>query len=975
MKVPKSLLLQQQYLDTWENYILAKESKIHPTWDYVAITASNDFQAEGYEHQIQQRIEFLPKRTKFITVPDEGNQRVGSGGATLSVLRKIKQLEGTFSGLRILVIHSGGDSKRIPQYSALGKLFSPVPRVLPDGRSSTLFDEIIISMSSVATRIQEGMVLLSGDVLLLFNPLKIDFSLSDVGCLTFKIQPEIGKNHGVFISGKNGYVIKCLQKRSVEVLKAAGAVDENGFVDIDTGAIIFSCKYMDVLYSLIDTDEKYLNIVNSKVRLSLYIEFLFPLGLQSTLELFLKEKPEGEMCDELIEVRKKIWDLIKENNFKLKQIKLSPSAMIHFGSIQEIMTLMNTGMDDYRDIGWNNIINSSSDKISSYNSILTPGCRVGENSYVELSYVHRKAKVGKNSLLSFVEVNDVTIPEDVVLHGLKQNNGKIVCRIFGIHDNPKENKLFGKNINELPFGLDGNLWEAKLYPECDTMKEAIDNALNIYNTSMNFVTPGYVDEWKKYTKKSLSSGFNDADPESLIEWWNKMTDLVKCGKVERLIYEKKNVENVKGLFDTNKLNNDQQSWLKAKLDRSDFSEKIRLLYYMGVAIGDDNLINQSFSEVKNSIIEQNLRDKKYDTSLRIIKNKHKVSLPLRVNFAGGWTDTPPYCMENGGKILNCPILLDGSRPVEVCIEKIKEKKIILESKDLDEKCEYTNIEDIQDVDDPFEPFSLQKAALLICGIIPRNGGNLDEILERLGSGFVIHSEIVDTPKGSGLGNTSILAAACTKAILEFFGIKFTENDLFNDVLAIEQIMGTGGGWQDQVGGVSKGINLVTSEKGIKQNIVKRRLNISDNTMKQLKERFCLIYTGERRLQRNLLKDVVKRYIGNVGDNIRALDKIKGLADEMAYALESDNINLFASLLNCHLQYSKMIDSGATNGLIDKIFEIIDDMIDGKMVCGAGGGGFLQVILKKNVTKEMLHNKLRGIFPDSEIDVWECNIDF
>ena len=89
----------------------------------------------------------------------------------------------------------------------MGKLFSPVSRVLPDGRSLTLFDEIIISMSSVATRIQEGMVLL------LFNPLKIDFSLSDVGCLTFKIPPEIGKNNGVFLSGKNGYVIKCLQKR------------------------------------------------------------------------------------------------------------------------------------------------------------------------------------------------------------------------------------------------------------------------------------------------------------------------------------------------------------------------------------------------------------------------------------------------------------------------------------------------------------------------------------------------------------------------------------------------------------------------------------------------------------------------------------------------------------------------------------------------------------------------------------------
>ena len=977
MKVPKSLLLQQQYLDTWENYALSKESKIHPTWDYVAITASNDFQAKGYEHQIHQRIDFLPKRTKFITVPDEGNERVGSGGATLSVLRKIKSLEGTFSGLRILVIHSGGDSKRIPQYSALGKLFSPVPRVLPDGRSSTLFDEIIISMSSVATRIQEGMVLLSGDVLLLFNPLKIDFSLSDVGCLTFKIPPEIGKNHGVFVSGKNGYVKKCLQKRSVEVLKESGAIDENGFVDIDTGAIIFSCKYMDVLYSLIDTDEKYFNIVNSKVRLSLYIEFLFPLGLDSTLELFMKEKPEGEMCQELIEVRKIIWDLIKENNFKLKQIKLSPSAMIHFGSIKEIMNLMNKEMDEYRDIGWNNIINSSSDCVSSYNSVLTPGCQIGENVYVELSYVHRKAKVGKNSLLSFVEINDVVIPEEVVLHGLKQNDGKIVCRIFGINDNPKENKLFGKNINELPFGLDGNLWEAKLYPECETMKEAVTHALNIYNIVHNNTTsiPDYLEEWKKYTKKSLSSGFNDADSYSLIEWWNRMTDLVKCGKVERLIYEKKNVENVKGLFNTNKLNNDQQSWLKAKLDRSTFGEKIRLLYYMGVAIGDDTLINQSFLEVKNAIIEQTLSENKYDASLKIVKNKHKVSLPLRVNFAGGWTDTPPYCIENGGKILNCPILLDGNRPVEVCIEKIKEKKIILESKDLDEKCEYDKIRDLQDVDDPFEPFSLQKAALLVCGIIPKKGGDLNEILERLGSGFIIHSEIVDTPKGSGLGNTSILAAACTKAILEFFGIKYTENDLYNDVLAIEQIMSTGGGWQDQVGGVSKGINLVTSEKGIKQNIIKKKLNISEQTMEQLKQRFCLIYTGERRLARNLLKEVVKRYIGNVSENIRALDKIKELATEMTFALENGNIDLFASLLNCHLQYSKMIDSGSTNGLIDKIFDIIDDMIDGKMVCGAGGGGFLQVILKKNVTKEMLHNKLRGVFPDSEIDVWECNIDF
>ena len=106
-----------------------------------------------------------------MAIPDRGGKRVGSGGATLEVLKYLHQEEGSFDKLRILVIHSGGDSKRVPQYSALGKLFSPVPHELPDGRNSTLFDEFMIGMSSVPSRIREGMVLLSGDVLLLFNPL------------------------------------------------------------------------------------------------------------------------------------------------------------------------------------------------------------------------------------------------------------------------------------------------------------------------------------------------------------------------------------------------------------------------------------------------------------------------------------------------------------------------------------------------------------------------------------------------------------------------------------------------------------------------------------------------------------------------------------------------------------------------------------------------------------------------------------
>lgn len=38
----------------------------------------------------------------------------------------------------------------------------------------------------------------------------------------------------------------------------------------------------------------------------------------------------------------------------------------------------------------------------------------------------------------------------------------------------------------------------------------------------------------------------------------------------------------------------------------------------------------------------------------------------------------------------------------------------------------------------------------------------------------------------------------------------------------------------------------------------------------------------------------------------------------------------------------------------------EDLIDGKFISGAGGGGFLQVILKKGVSKEMLRARLLDV---------------
>ena len=78
-------------------------------------------------------------------------------------------------------------------------------------------------------------------------------------------------------------------------------------------------------------------------------------------------------------------------------------------------------------------------------------------------------------------------------------------------------------------------------------------------------------------------------------------------------------------------------------------------------------------------------------------------------------------------------------------------------------------------------------------------------------------------------------------------------------------------------------------------------------------------------------------------------------------------------MNYHWELSQKIDKGITNTLIDQIFSSISHLIDGKMVCGAGGGGFLQAILKENVTKEEVRKQLKTVFGDSSIDIWDCTI--
>ena len=127
------------------------------------------------------------------------------------------------------------------------------------------------------------------------------------------------------------------------------------------------------------------------------------------------------------------------------------------------------------------------------------------------------------------------------------------------------------------------------------------------------------------------------------------------------------------------------------------------------------------------------------------------------------------------------------------------------------------------------------------------------------------------------------------------------------------------------------------------------------------------------MARNLLRDVVGRYIGSEKESLYSLNEIQRSAALMRFELERGHIDDFARLLDEHWKLSRMVDAGSSNTLIDQIFTAIDEYIDGRLVCGAGGGGFLQVILKKDVTREQVHARLKEVFQDSEVDIYDAEL--
>ena len=674
-----NLFLRQSYLDSWEDYERSLKKKSFIKWDYIILTASNEAQATAYRNQIENRLEkgLLPEETTYAVLPDPEGKRVGSGGATFQVMRYIAEQEpereNPFKNRRILVIHSGGDSKRVPQYSAIGKLFSPVPRELPDGRSSTLFDEFIVGMSGVPSRIQEGMLVLSGDVLLLFNPLQIDAQFDGAAAISIKEPVATGKNHGVFLNDGHDYVKCFLHKQTEERLREMGAVNKAGNVDLDTGAVLFGSALLQALFRLISTEgkvdeKKFRQFCNEEARISFYGDFLYPLANDSTLEDFYKEAAEGQLNEALHECRTQIWNAI--HHFSMKLLCLSPAEFIHFGTTRELRSLVTKDVQDYEFLDWKMQVNSAVQKegFAAHNAYVGSRAKIGKEAYLENCYILGNSEVGDGTVLSHVRIMDRKIPEQIVMHGIELTGGKKVIRIYGVPDNPKgkypgEVSFLGTTLNqfmaqnkvtkeELWKGEETYLWFADLYPVCDDWEDALDMAEIIYKMAHGTATKEEISRWRETERMSLYSSFNAADIEASCDQERFLENRILARCFIRKLEQEMYYADALKIFGKRGISKEIFKLLMEDAAEAEFSLKIRIYHAVSCymkktrTIYDDlhydALENDCFGTIQEVIYEEAEKKLPDSAGYRIVKDQVDIALPVRVNWGGGWTDTPPH---------------------------------------------------------------------------------------------------------------------------------------------------------------------------------------------------------------------------------------------------------------------------------------------------------------------------------------------
>ena len=341
--------------------------------------------------------------------------------------------------------------------------------------------------------------------------------------------------------------------------------------------------------------------------------------------------------------------------------------------------------------------------------------------------------------------------------------------------------------------------------------------------------------------------------------------------------------------------------------------------------------------------------------------------PVRIDIAGGWTDTPPYCLLEGGNVVNLAVEMNGQPPLQVYVKPSKHYHIVLRSIDLGASEVVETYEELQQYNKVGSPFSIPKAALALAGFVPAFSAerfpSLRSQLEAFGSGIEL-TLLSAVPAGSGLGTSSILAATVLGAISDFCALSWDKNEIGRRTLILEQLLTTGGGWQDQFGGVLGGVKLLQTQSGFVQDPLVRWLPTDVFMSPEYRPCHLLYYTGITRTAKQILAEIVRRMFLNNHDELVLLRQMKEHALRMYEALQRQDFEQMGRLVRLTWQQNQLLDVGTNPEAVKRLTDLIDDLCLGYKLPGAGGGGFLYMVAKDQEAAA----RIKKVLMDNRINV-------
>uniref|UniRef100_A0A914L4T0 GHMP kinase N-terminal domain-containing protein n=1 Tax=Meloidogyne incognita TaxID=6306 RepID=A0A914L4T0_MELIC len=356
----------------------------------------------------------------------------------------------------------------------------------------------------------------------------------------------------------------------------------------------------------------------------------------------------------------------------------------------------------------------------------------------------------------------------------------------------------------------------------------------------------------------------------------------------------------------------------------------------------------------------------------------------RVDIAGGWTDTPPITYQMGNilpAVLSISILVNGKRPIRCKCSRLEMLQgIFYRENSFGEQQPLLHFPTARQI---FKNCcSLLCAILIVAGFVREElwAGERHYSLDFAGSGrgLLIETES-DLPHGSGLGSSSILAGALLCSLHKLSGNKeqLKEDKLINQVLQIEQLHTSGGGWQDQLGGcISGGAKIGWVESVGERKCCWRSVPLGGELIKEFNKKFVLLYTGKTRLAKTLLKQVLLSWARQEPQILVTVERLaKGAWEAEKMLIEGKFPSEVCTEYN---ELKKIFASNTEPSQVTELKNLIEkeNLIESAWMAGAGGGGFLYIWLKQteNNVLEKLENLLKSDWRWKEMDIWRVELE-